>query len=237
MLGSYSPSTGMALFNTRRRATPAPRDTSHGYDCPRTARDGARGGGRFGRAALRRPPRPIAAHPATHRQLQRHGPVSAATRPPAVMNPDGAAHNVLSVGMQQNGNSSCNNPARDQVNRQIAVHDKEPVDQFWVIGNPPLAVANRIGPSANHHSPAVLAEARRRLNLDSLDSLGVETSRSYSAGSKGNATLNPHSENQEAATDVAASRRYRRSGFTSVGPGLFVTELSRCARSSPRRIA
>jgi hypothetical protein len=52
VLGSYSPSTGMALFNTRRRATPAARDTSHGYDCPRTARDGAHGGGHLGRAAL-----------------------------------------------------------------------------------------------------------------------------------------------------------------------------------------
>ena len=61
-------------------------------------------------------------------------------------------------------------------------------------------------------------------------------------GKKAIARLHPavvmkSSKNQDAAMDVAASRRYRRSGFTSVGPGLFVTELPRCARSSPRRIA
>jgi len=38
----------MPLFNTRRRATPAPRDASHGYDRPSTARGGSRGGSRVG---------------------------------------------------------------------------------------------------------------------------------------------------------------------------------------------
>jgi hypothetical protein len=47
----------MALFNTRRRATPAPRYTSHGYDCPRTT-DG------FPSFRLTRPNATIAGRPA-----------------------------------------------------------------------------------------------------------------------------------------------------------------------------
>src|SRR5690348_3138675 len=55
-LGSYSPSTGIALLNTRRRATPAGRDTSHDRDGLEAAGDGAGAGGRLSRARLRPDP-------------------------------------------------------------------------------------------------------------------------------------------------------------------------------------
>ena len=61
--------------------------------------------------------------------------------------------------------------ARNEVHREIAIDDEEPVDRLRIVGNQPFPVAWRIRPPPDHDRPAVLAVACRRLDLHSLDSV------------------------------------------------------------------
>src|SRR5262249_4881883 len=91
--------------------------------------------------------------------------LSAAPRPaspsgdgrPRSHEPGRAAHDIFRICVQQNANSPRDDSARNEVNREVAVHNKKPVDRLRVVGNQPFPVSDRIGPTADPDRPAVLA--------------------------------------------------------------------------------